>query len=142
VPADRASARSAGGPVPAPAVPSVGGAGRVRGGRVRAVAYGWGSVAAGTGAAVGVDALAGGLDGRPAVFLLVVFLVPFWDRLPARVSARIGVLAGVTAAIAAGWYALAALHAAAWWPAAAFGLACALAGTAAAFVPRPRTVER
>jgi len=111
-------------------------------GRIGALVRLWLAAALGTAAAVGADALAGGVDGRPAVYLLVLFLPPFWDRLPARVSARTGVLAAVAAAVAAGWYGLAAVHDAGWWPAGSFGLACAIAGTIPVLVARPRTVER
>ena len=102
----------------------------------------WVAAALGTAAAVGADALVGTVDGQPAVYLLVLFLLPFWDRLPARVAARLAVLAGVAAAVATGWYALSAVHDAGWWPAGSFGLACAVAGTVPLLLARPRTVER
>jgi hypothetical protein len=129
---------------PAPYPSGGAGDGRPQGrrGRAGALVRLWLAAVLGTAAAVGVDALVGDVDGQPAVYLLVLFLLPFWDRLPARVSARLGMLAAVTAAVAAGWYGLSAAHDAGWWPAGSFGLACAIAGTVPVLLGRPRTVER
>jgi len=92
---------------------------------------GWtlGASGLGTGAALGADRLVGGLDGRPALHLLVLLALPFWDGLPARPGPRLLVLAVVVAAVAATWLALAGLRPEAWWGAEiSFGLACALVG--------------
>jgi hypothetical protein len=98
-------------------------------------------VAVVTGVAAGVDAWVGGVDGVPAVFLLAVFALPLWDRLPARVSARVALLAAVVLAIGLGWAGLAAVRSEPWWRAeVAFGLACAGVGTVHALLPRRRTV--
>jgi hypothetical protein len=87
--------------------------------------------AVGTAAALLGDHLLGGLDGRPALHLLVVLALPFWEALPARLGPRLLALAGLVAAVAAVWLALAGLRPEAWWRAeVAFGLACALVGTA------------
>jgi hypothetical protein len=100
----------------------------------------------GTGAALGADRLVGGLDGRPALHLLVLLALPFWDGLPARAAPRLLVLVAVVAAVAASWLALAGLRPEPWWRAeVSFGLACALVGaadTALSVLRRPgRTVE-
>ena len=87
--------------------------------------------AIGTGGALGADRAVGGLDGRPAVHLLMVLALPFWDGLPARLGPRLLVLAAVLAAIGAAWLALAGLRQEAWWQAeVSFSLACALVGIA------------
>jgi len=100
-------------------------------------------VAVGTATAAAVDALAGGLDGAPAAHLLVLLALPFWDRLPARLPHRLGALGLVTAAVAAAWFVLAAFRPEPWWRAqVAFGLACAVVGTAATLLSRRRTVVR
>lgn len=104
---------------------------------------GWtvGLVGVVTGVAAGVDVVVGGPDGVPAVYLLALFALPLWDRLPARVGARLGLLALVVAAIGAAWFGLAALRPEPWWRAeVAFGLACAAVGTVHAVLPRRRTV--
>jgi hypothetical protein len=109
----------------------------------RRVGWVWAAAAVGTAAAALVDRLAGGLDGRPAFFLLVVLALPFWDRLPTRVTARLAELAAVVAGLAAVWLALAALRPEGWWRSeVAYGLACGIAGTAHALATRRRTVER
>lgn len=111
--------------------------------------WGWviGVPAGGTGLAVGADHLMGGLDGRPALHLLIVLALPFWDTLPDRLGPRLLALAGVVAAIAAVWLLLAALRPEPWWRAeVAFGLACALVGVLAVAVSAlagpGRTVDR
>ena len=104
---------------------------------------GWvvGTVAVGTGLAVAADALVGPVDGRPAVHLLVLLALPFWDRLPGRLPARVAVLAGIGLAVAGCWFGLAALRPEPWWRAAvSFGLACAVVGLAHAVLAR-RTVD-
>lgn len=102
-----------------------------------------GLVAVASGTAAAIDAVVGELDGAPAVFLLVLFALPLWDRLPARVSHRIALLALVVAAVGAGWLGLAAARPEPWWRAeVAFGLACAAVGTVHALLPRRRTVVR
>jgi hypothetical protein len=89
-----------------------------------------------------VDRVAGGLDGRPALFLLIVLALPFWDGLPAGVSARLVELAVVVAAVAGCWLAVAALRPEGWWRGeVAYGLACAIVGTMHALLTRRRTVE-
>jgi hypothetical protein len=109
----------------------------------RRVGWVWAAAAAGTAVAALVDRLVGGLDGRPAIFLLVVLALPFWDRLPTRVTARMAELAAVLAGLAAVWLVLAALRPEGWWQAeVAYGLACGIAGTAHAVASRRRTVER
>lgn len=113
--------------------PRAGAAGRV-GGTV-------GLVTAASGAAAAVDAAVGELDGLPAVYLLALFALPLWDRLPARVVARLGLLVLVVAAVGAAWFGLAGLRPEPWWRAeVAFGLACAAVGTVHALLPRRRTV--
>jgi hypothetical protein len=89
-----------------------------------------------------VDRVVGGLDGHPALFLLVVLALPFWDGLPARVTARLAELVAVVVAVAVIWVALAALRPEGWWRAEiAYGVACGIAGTAHALLSRSRTVE-
>jgi hypothetical protein len=89
-----------------------------------------------------VDQLVGGLDGRPALFLLVVLALPFWDGLPARVTTRLAELVAVVAVVAVLWFGIAALRPEGWWRAEiAYGIACGLAGTAHALLSRRRTVE-
>jgi hypothetical protein len=89
-----------------------------------------------------VDRISGGLDGRPALFLLVVLALPFWDGLPARISARLLELAAVVIAVAGGWLALAVLSPEGWWRGEiAYGLACAVVGTVHALLTRRRTVD-
>ena len=103
----------------------------------------WGLVGAATAAAAGIDVLVGGLDGVPAVYVLVLFALPFWDRLPLRVTARLAVLVAVVAAVGAAWFGLALLRPEPWWRAeVAYGLACAAVGTVHALLPRGRTVAR
>lgn len=103
----------------------------------------WGGVAGGTALAAGLDRLLGGLDGKPALFLLVVFAMPFWDRLPARLPARLAVLATLVAAVGALWLAIAMARPEGWWQAeVSFGLACAIAGTVHALLTARRTVEQ
>ena len=103
--------------------------------------------AGGTGVAAGTDHVVGGLDGRPALHLLIVLALPFWDALPARLGSRLLAMAGVIATIAAVWLLLATLRPEAWWRAeVAFGLACALVGVAtvavSALAGPGRTVDR
>lgn len=113
-----------------------------RAGSGRRVGWVVGSVAVGTAAAYGVDALVGPVDGHPAVYLLVLQALPFWDRLPAGLWRRLAVLVGLAGAVAAVWWGLAGLRPEPWWRAeVAFGLACALVGTVHALRPG-RTVER
>ena len=108
----------------------------------RRVGWVWAAVIAGTAVAALVDRLLGGLDGRPAFFLLVVLVLPFWDGLVARVAARLAELAAVVAAVGAVWLVVAAVRPEGWWRAeVAYGLACGIAGTAHALVTRRRTVE-
>ena len=111
-------------------------------GRRRArVGWVWGGVAVGTALGAGLDRIVGGLDGKPALFLLVLFTLPFWDRLPARLAARLATLAGLVAAVAAVWLAVAAARPEGWWRGeVAFGLACAIVGTVHALVTARRTV--
>jgi hypothetical protein len=96
----------------------------------------------GTAVSAAVDRWVGGLDGRPALFLLVLFALPFWDGLPGRLTARLGELAVTLAAVAAVWFAAAYARPEAWWRGeVAFGLACAIVGTAHALLTRRRTVD-
>lgn len=101
----------------------------------------WGGVAAGTALCAGLDRLLGGLDGAPALYLLVIFALPFWDRLPARLPARLTVLAALVAAVGALWLAIALARPEGWWRGeVAFGLACAIVGTVHALATARRTV--
>ncbi|HEV7656595.1 MAG TPA: hypothetical protein VGP36_17925 [Mycobacteriales bacterium] len=96
----------------------------------------------GTALAAAVDRVVGGWDGRPAVYLLVLFALPFWDGLPARVSGRVAVLAAMVLGVAALWLALAAAGTESWWRGEiAYGLACAIVGTVHALTTGRRTVE-
>jgi CBS domain containing-hemolysin-like protein len=89
-----------------------------------------------------VDQVVGGLDGRPALFLLVVLALPFWDGLPSRVGTRYAELAAVVVAAAVVWFGVALLRPEGWWRAEiAYGIACGIAGTAHALLSRRRTVE-
>ena len=107
----------------------------------RGIGWLWAGVVAGTVAATGLDRIVGGLDGKPALFLLVIFALPFWDALPARLPARLAVLAGLVAAVAAVWLALALARPESWWRGeVAFGLACAIVGTVHALASARRTV--
>jgi hypothetical protein len=109
----------------------------------RRVAWVWAGMFVATAAAAGVDYLVGGLDGRPATFLLALFALSFWDGLAARVWARIAEIAAVVVGVAAGWLAIAAVRPEGWWRGEiAFGLACAIVGTVHALASRRRTVER
>jgi hypothetical protein len=109
----------------------------------RRVGWVWAGAAAGTAVAALVDRLVGGWDGRPALFLLVVLALPFWDGLPTRVAARLAELAAVVAAVAVLWLAVAAVRPEGWWRGEiAYGLACGIVGTAHALRSRRRTVER
>jgi hypothetical protein len=108
----------------------------------RRVGWAWAGAAVGTAAATAVDRMVGGLDGRPALFLLVVLALPFWDGLPARVTTRFAELAAVVAAVAVLWFGIAALRSEGWWRAEiAYGIACGIVGTAHALLSRRRTVE-
>lgn len=108
----------------------------------RGIGWLWGGVAAGTALSTGLDRVVGGLDGKPALFLLVIFALPFWDALPARIPARLAVLSGLVAAVAALWLALALLRPESWWRGeVAFGLAGAIVGTVHALATARRTVE-
>jgi len=108
----------------------------------RRVAWAWAGAIAGTAVATVVDRAVGGLDGRPALFLLVVLALPFWDGLPARIGTRLVELVAVVTAVAVLWFGLAALRPEGWWRAEiAYGIACAIAGTAHALLSRRRTVE-
>lgn len=101
----------------------------------------WGGVTAGTALSTGLDHLLGGLDGKPALFLLVIFALPFWDRLPAGLPARIAVLAILVAAVGASWLSIAMARPEGWWRGeVAFGLACAFVGTVHALATARRTV--
>jgi hypothetical protein len=72
----------------------------------------------------------------------VLFVLPFWDRLPARVSARLGTLTALVLAVAALWLAIAAVRPEGWWRGeVAFGLSCAIVGTVHALAAARRTVE-
>ena len=105
------------------------------------LAWVWAGVAAGTAVATVVDRVVGGLDGRPALFLLVILALPFWDRLPPRIGARLAELVVVVVAVAVLWFALAAVRPEVWWRAEiAYGIACGIAGTAHALLGRRRTV--
>jgi hypothetical protein len=107
------------------------------------VGWVWGAVAVGTGSAAGLDRVLGGLDGKPALFLLVILALPFWDALPARLPARLATLAGLVAAVAALWLAIAEARPQGWWRGeVAFGLACAIVGTVHALATARRTVDR
>ncbi|HEY6749348.1 MAG TPA: hypothetical protein VI357_26990, partial [Mycobacteriales bacterium] len=111
-------------------------------GRGERVGWVWGGVAAGTALGAGLDRAVGGLDGKPALFLLVIFTLPFWDRLPARLPARLATLAGLLVAVAAAWLAIAPARPEAWWRGElSFGLACAIVGTVHALATAGRTVE-
>jgi len=93
---------------------------------------GWvlGAAALGTAGALAADHAVGALDGRPALHLLIVLALPFWDRLPVRFGPCLLRLAALVAAVAATWLLLGDLRPEAWWRAeGAFGLACALVGT-------------
>ena len=106
------------------------------------MAWVWGGTVVGTAVAAVADRLVGGLDGRPALYLIVLFGLPFWDRLPARVSARLGTLTALLLGVAALWLAVAAARPEGWWRGeVAFGLACAVVGTAHALAGRRRTVD-
>ena len=71
----------------------------------------------------------------------MVFALPFWDGLPARVSARLAG-AAVVVSVAALWLAVAAVRPEGWWRGeVAYGLACGVVGTAHALAGRRRTVE-
>ncbi len=108
----------------------------------RRVGWAWAGATVGTAVAIVVDRAVGGLDGHPALFLLVVLALPFWDGLPARVTARLAELVAVVAAVAVLWAALAALRPEGWWRAElAYGIACGIVGTAHALLSRRRTVE-
>jgi len=108
----------------------------------RRVAWAWMGAAAGTAVATAVDRAVGGLDGRPALFLLVVLALPFWDGLPERIGTRLAELVAVVAAVAVLWFGLAGLRPEGWWRAEiAYGIACGIAGTAHAVLSRRRTVE-
>jgi hypothetical protein len=108
----------------------------------RRVGWAWAGAAVGTAVATAVDQMVGGLDGRPALFLLVVLALPFWDGLPARVTIRLAELVGVVALVAVLWFAVATLRPEGWWRAEiAYGIACGIAGTAHALLSRRRTVE-
>jgi hypothetical protein len=108
----------------------------------RGVGWVWGGVAVGTALSVALDRLVGGLDGKPALFLLVIFALPFWDALSARIPARLAMLAAVALAVAAVWLAIAAARPEGWWRGeVAFGLACAIVGTVHAVATGRRTVE-
>jgi hypothetical protein len=136
-------------PRPAPADRAGAGAGRwviVRAGVApqwkRRVGWAWAGAAVGTAVATVVDRVVGGLDGRPALFLLVVLALPFWDGLPVRITTRLVELAAVVAVVAGLWFGIAALRPEAWWRAEiAYGIACGIAGTAHALLSRRRTVE-
>lgn len=95
-----------------------------------------GIVLIGTAAALGVDAVIGGLNGLPPAYLLVFLASPIWDLLPGRLPARLAVIALDTAATIGVWFLVAALPMQRWldvqrgyWRAEiAFGLACLLVG--------------
>ena len=108
----------------------------------RRVGWAWAAVALGTTVATVVDRVVGGLDGRPALFLLVVLALPFWDGLPARVTTRLAELVAVLGAVAVLWFGIATLRPEEWWRTEiAYGIACGIAGTAHAVLSRRRTVE-
>jgi len=108
----------------------------------RRVGWAWAAVALGTTVATVVDRVVGGLDGRPALFLLVVLALPFWDGLPARVTTRLAELVAVLGAVAVLWFGIATLRPEGWWRTEiAYGIACGIAGTAHAVLSRRRTVE-
>jgi hypothetical protein len=105
------------------------------------------AAAAGTAGALAADRALGGVDGRPALHLLIVLALPVWDALPARPGPRVLALAALVAAVAASWLLLADLRPEVWWRAqVSFGLACALAGTVQVLLSvragPGRTVER
>jgi hypothetical protein len=109
----------------------------------RRVGWVWAGAAAGTAVAAAIDRFVGAFDGRPALFLLVVLALPFWDGLSVRVSARLAELAAVVAAVAVLWLAVAAVRPEGWWRGEiAYGLACAIVGTGHVLLSRRRTVER
>ena len=108
----------------------------------RQVGSAWVGAAVGTAVATVLDRIVGGLDGRPALFLLVVLALPFWDGLPARVTTRLAEPAAVVAAVALLWFGIAALRPEGWWRAEiAYGIGCGIAGTGHALLSRRRTVE-
>lgn len=108
----------------------------------RRVAWAWAGVTVATAVVTVVDRVVGGLDGRPALFLLVVLALPLWDGLSVRIGTRLAELVAVVAAVALLWFGLAALRSEGWWRAEiAYGLACGIAGTAHALLSRRRTVE-
>ena len=112
------------------------------GGWKRRVGWAWAAATVGTAVATVVDRVVGGLDGRPALFLLVVLALPFWDGLPARATTRLAEVVAVVAVVAVLWFGLAALRPEGWWRAEiAYGIACGIAGTAHALLSRRRTVE-
>jgi hypothetical protein len=111
--------------------------------RRQGIGWVWVGVAVGTAVAAGLDRIVGGVDGRPALFLLVIFALPFWDTLSVRVPAGLAVLAGMVVAVAALWLAIALARPEGWWRGeVAFGLACAIVGTVHGLVTARRTVER
>jgi hypothetical protein len=111
-------------------------------GWTRRIGCAWAGAALGTAAATVVDRVVGGLDGRPALFLLVVLALPFWDGLPARVTTRLAELVAVLGAVAVLWFGIATLRSEGWWRTEiAYGIACGIAGTAHAVLSRRRTVE-
>ncbi len=102
---------------------------------------------AGTGLALLGDHLLGGLDGRPALHLLIVLALPFWDALPARLGPRVLSMAGLVAATATVWLVLGSLRPEPWWRAeVSFGLACLLVAAipvaVGALAGPGRTVDR
>jgi hypothetical protein len=110
--------------------------------RRQGIGWVWAVVAAGTAVAAGLDRIVGGLDGKPALFLLVIFAMPFWDTLSVRIPARLAVLAGMVVVVAALWLAIATARPEGWWRGeVAFGLACAVVGTVHALLTARRTVE-
>jgi hypothetical protein len=116
-------------------------------GRARRVLVLLGIVGTGTAGALGADLLLGPADGWPALHLLVVLALPFWDALPARLGPRLLVLVAVLAAVAAAWVAIAGLRPEEWWRAeVSLGLACAAVGVGQVAVAGRghvgRTVER
>ena len=76
----------------------------------RRIGWAWAGAALGTAVATVVDGVVGGLDGRPALFLLVVLALPFWDGLPARVTTRLAELVAVVAAVGVLWFGIATLR--------------------------------
>jgi len=72
----------------------------------------------------------------------VVRAVAFWGGWPARIGTRLVELVAVVTAVAVLWFGLAALRPEGLWRAEiAYGIACAIAGTAHALLSRRRTVE-